>query len=98
MIKVFGHPASTCTRKVLSTLHEIGKPFKLQPVDIFAKGEHKQPEHLARQPFGRVPAIDDNGFALYESRAIIRYLNDHYSGKLVPATCSRRACIATSSS
>ncbi|HKU95866.1 MAG TPA: glutathione S-transferase N-terminal domain-containing protein [Vineibacter sp.] len=92
MITVFGHPASTCTRKVLCTLHEIGQPFEFQHVDL-ARGEHQQPAHLARQPFGRVPAIDDDGFRLYESRAIIRYLNDRYGGTLVPADVRDRAAM-----
>jgi glutathione S-transferase len=41
-------------------------------------GEHKQPEHLARHPFGRVPAFEHDGFALYESQAIIRYLDETF--------------------
>jgi glutathione S-transferase len=71
MLKVFGHPMSTCTRKVLTTVNELGLPHEFVVVD-FATGEHKQPAHLSRQPFGQVPAIDDDGFALYESRAICR--------------------------
>jgi hypothetical protein len=53
MIKVFGHPASTCTRKVLMTLAETNTPFELTTID-FAKGEHKQQPHLSRQPFGQI--------------------------------------------
>lgn len=90
MIKLFGHPASTYTRKVLCTLHEIGAPFDLHFVDLNI-GEHVQAAHLARQPFGRVPTIDDDGFTLYESRAIIRYLNDRYGGSLVPPDVRGRA-------
>jgi glutathione S-transferase len=93
VIKVFGHPISACTRKVLVTLREIGVPFEMQIVDFIGKREHKQPAHLARQPFGKVPAIDDQGFALYESRAIIRYLNDRYGGDLVPANVLERAAM-----
>ena len=85
MIKLFGNPLSTCTRKVLCTLHETNTPFEFTVID-FTKGEHKQPAHLARQPFGQVPAIDDDGFALYESRAICRYLNQKAGGSLVPNT------------
>lgn len=90
-MKVFGHPMSTCTRKVLTTLAEKGHEAQFVMVDIM-KGEHKTPEHLARQPFGVVPAIDDDGFVLYESRAIINYLNDKLSGpSLVPADLKERA-------
>ena len=90
MIKLHGHPASTFTRKVLCTLHEINAPFDLHFVDLLA-GEQTQSAHLSRQPFGRVPTIDDDGFTLYESRAIIRYLNDQYGGNLVPPDVRARA-------
>lgn len=90
MIKVFGNPLSTCTRKVLMTLHELGTAFEMNVID-FTKGEHKQPAHLKRQPFGRIPAIDDDGFALFESRAICRYLNEKAKGKLEPADLQGRA-------
>jgi glutathione S-transferase len=58
----------------------------------FAKGEHKAPGHLALQPFGQLPAIDDDGFVLYESRAIIRYLDAKLEGtSLTPADMKARA-------
>jgi glutathione S-transferase len=90
MLTIFGHPMSTCTRKVLTTVNELGMPHELVLVD-FAKGEHKQEPHLSRQPFGRVPAIDHDGFALYESRAICSYLNDVAGGSLVPGDAQARA-------
>ena len=90
MLKIFGHPMSTCTRKVLMTLAETNTPYELVVVD-FAKGEHKQDTHVDRQPFGQVPALDDDGFALYESRAMCRYLNDKVGGALVPADLQARA-------
>ena len=70
-MKIYGHPLSTCTRKVLTTLVETNQPYELVTLD-FMKGEHKQPAHLARQPFGRMPTLDDDGFTLYESRAMCR--------------------------
>jgi len=79
-MKIFGHPASTCTRKVLMTLNETKTPFELVLVD-FAKGEHKQPAHLARQPFGQVPALEDDRFELYESRAMSRYIDGKAGGR-----------------
>jgi glutathione S-transferase len=90
MIKIFGHPASTCTRKVLFTLHETNTPYELVVVD-FAKGEHKQEPHLSRQPFGKVPALDDDGFALYESRAMARYIDGKSGGALTPTDLKQRA-------
>jgi glutathione S-transferase len=89
-MKLFGHPASTCTRKVLMTAHETNTALELVVVD-FAKGEHKQPAHLARQPFGQIPAIDDDGFHLYESRAIARYIDGKRGGALTPKDLQGRA-------
>jgi len=89
-MKIFGHPASTCTRKVLMTLHETKTPFEFVLVD-FAKGEHKQPAHLARQPFGQVPALEDDGFQMYESRAIARYIDEKAAAPLTPKNAQARA-------
>ena len=89
-MKIFGHPLSTCTRKVLMTLAETGTSHELTVID-FAKGEHKAEPYLARQPFGQLPALDDDGFVLYESRAISRYINDKAKGPLVPTDLRARA-------
>src|SRR5271169_2565324 len=90
-MKLYGHPMSTCTRKVLTTLAEKGHEADFVIVDLM-KGEHKQEAHVARQPFGRVPALDDGGFWLYESRAIVRYLDEKLAGpKLTPADIQDRA-------
>ncbi|HMG19798.1 MAG TPA: glutathione binding-like protein [Kofleriaceae bacterium] len=89
-MKIFGHPMSTCTRKVLMTLAETSTAHEFVLVD-FAKGEHKQSPHLARQPFGQVPALQDGDFDLYESRAMCRYINDKVGGPLVPRELRDRA-------
>jgi glutathione S-transferase len=89
-MKIYGHPMSTCTRKVLMTLAENDTPYEFVLVDLM-KGENKSPEHTARQPWGKVPALDDDGFTMYESRAMARYVNDKAGGKLVPADLRARA-------
>ncbi|HZJ64756.1 MAG TPA: glutathione binding-like protein [Kofleriaceae bacterium] len=89
-MKIYGHPMSTCTRKVLMTLQETGTPYDFVLVD-FAKGEHKQEPHLTRQPFGQVPALQDGDFELYESRAMCRYINEKASGALLPRDLRDRA-------
>jgi glutathione S-transferase len=84
-MKLFGNPMSTCTRKVIALFHERKAPFEMVTID-FTKGEHKQAAHLARQPFGVIPALEDGDFALYESRAILHYLDAVLPGdKLTPA-------------
>src|SRR5262245_37977023 len=90
-MKIYGHPMSTCTRKVLTVLAEKGHEAEFVLVDLL-KGEQKQPDHLARQPFGVVPVLDDNGFRIYESRAIIRYLDEKLGGtSLTPTDMVGRA-------
>ncbi|MEZ4315763.1 MAG: glutathione S-transferase N-terminal domain-containing protein, partial [Polyangiaceae bacterium] len=90
-MKLYGHPMSTCTRKVLTVLAEKGHKADFVTLD-FMKGEHKAPDHLTRQPFGVVPALDDGGFVLYESRAICRYLDEVLPGdKLTPSSAKDRA-------
>lgn len=90
-MKIYGHPMSTCTRKVLTTLAEKGHRAEFVLVDLM-KGEHKQPAHLARHPFGVIPVFeDDDGFQMYESRAIIRYLDAKLSGSpLTPSDLKDR--------
>ena len=65
-------PGSPFARAVLATLEEKGARYRLAPL---APNASKSPEHLARHPFGRVPAFEHNGFALYETQAILRYLD-----------------------
>ena len=85
VLKVYGNPVSTCTKRVLTVAEELGVPYELVVVD-FSKGEHKAPEFTKHQPFGQVPYLDDDGFIVYESRAIARYLALKYGGigKLIP--------------
>jgi glutathione S-transferase len=57
---------------VLATLEEKGAVYRLAPV---APGTLRSPEHLARHPFGRIPVIEHGDFRLYETQAILRYLD-----------------------
>lgn len=78
-MKVYGHPWSINTRKVLMTLAEKGHEAELVLV-MLPKGEQKTAAHLARHPFGKVPVLEDAGALLYESAAINRYLDRALSG------------------
>jgi len=83
VLKLFGFPMSTCTRRVAVTLVEKKIPFEFVLVDI-STGAQKNAEYLKKQPFGQVPYIDDDGFILFESRAIARYLAVKYAGQGTP--------------
>ncbi len=65
-------PGSPFARAVLATLEEKGARYRLAPL---APNASKSPEHLARHPFGRVPVLAHDGFSLYETQAILRYLD-----------------------
>jgi glutathione S-transferase len=65
-------PGSPFGRSVLATLEEKRAPYRLAPL---APGLLKTPEYLALHPFGRVPVLEHNGFRLYETQAILRYLD-----------------------
>ncbi|TFK36731.1 glutathione S-transferase [Crucibulum laeve] len=87
ILKLYGSPISTCTRRVAIVLHEKAVPFEFIEIN-FSKGEHKSPAFCEKQPFGQVPYIDDDGLILYESRAICRYIAANYPEKgpaLLPA-------------
>src|ERR1700759_777406 len=65
-------PGSPFGRAVLATLEEKKAPYRLAPV---APGTTRTPEYLALHPFGRVPVMEHDGFRLYETQAILRYLD-----------------------
>ena len=80
---IYGVNLSTCTKRVAVIFHEKKVPFKFVSVD-FSSGEHKSAEFMAKQPFGQVPYIDDDGFVLFESRAIGRYIASKHAGQGTP--------------
>src|SRR6185437_2723754 len=82
-------PGSPFGRAVLATLEEKGADYRLSPV---APGTFRLPEHLARHPFGRVPVLEHDGFMLYETQAILRYLDRAIAAPaLTPAECRAAA-------
>ncbi|KAJ7123371.1 glutathione S-transferase-like protein [Mycena epipterygia] len=84
ILKLYGLSHATCTRRVATVLHELKVPFELIEVNLM-KGEHKIPAFLEKQPFGQIPYIDDNGYILYEARAICRYIAaKHPASGLIP--------------
>jgi len=70
--KVHTIPGSPFARAVLATLEEKGARYRLVPL---TPGANRSPEHLARHPFGRMPLFEHDGFVLYETQAILRYID-----------------------
>lgn len=91
MIKLYTFPPSTNSRKVRIVLLEKGLEFERVNVDL-TKREQKSPEYLKIHPFGQVPALDDEGFVLYDSTVINEYLEDEYPyPSLMPSDSEGRA-------
>lgn len=85
MLKIWGRTNSINVQKVLWTCAELGLPF--ERIDAGMQfGVNDTPEYKAMNPNGLVPLIDDDGFLLWESHAIVRYLaRKHGLGTLCPA-------------
>jgi len=65
-------PGSPYGRAVLATLAEKDARYRLVPV---APGTMRSEPHVSRHPFGRVPVLEHDGFSIYETQAILRYLD-----------------------
>lgn len=86
MLKIYGQPRSR-TFRVLWLAKEAGIPYEHFPVSITAdKPECKEPWFVELNPNARVPAIDDDGFVLWESGAINLYLAEKYKAPIFPTT------------
>ncbi len=91
-IKLWGFDGSTYVRTIKMLLAEKGVSDIDQMQVNVLKGEPRQPEHLERHPFGKVPVVEHDGMRLLETSAIGRYLNDVLPGRsLVPPTPKDRA-------
>ena len=74
-MRLYYHPLSSNSRRVVMTAIHLNVNLELVVVDL-AKGEHKAPEYQRLNPNGKVPLLDDDGFMLWESHAIMQYLAD----------------------
>jgi glutathione S-transferase len=92
-IKLHYHPLSTYSRRVLIALIEKQIPHELVVVDLVARKHREQP-FLSLNPYSRVPTLEEDGFALYESTAILSYLEAmRPSPALVPSDARQRALV-----
>ena len=73
MTKIYYHPLSFPSLTVVFAAEAIGIDYERKIIDLPA-GEHKSPEYLAINPYGKIPAMSDGDFHLSETSAIVRYL------------------------
>ncbi|KAH7913514.1 glutathione S-transferase [Hygrophoropsis aurantiaca] len=86
VLKLHTHAIAPRARLVATICKELDVPYEIVNVEVY-KGEQKTPAYREFQPFGQVPYLDDDGFILYESRAICRYIAKKYASeniRLVP--------------
>lgn len=82
-LTIYGGSRSPNVRKVKLLAAELGIAFEQVTLGL---GDLKKPEYLGKNPNGKVPTIDDDGFVLWESGAILRYLaSKHPERGLVPS-------------
>lgn len=89
---LYQFPVSAPCRAVIMTAKHIGIELSLKEINLFAK-EQLKPEFLQINPQHSVPTLDDNGFILWESRAIMGYLINKYApgNSLYPEEAEKRA-------
>jgi glutathione S-transferase len=91
MIKIWGRSTSVNVQKVMWAVGELGLPH--ERIDIGGPfGKNREPAYLAMNPNGLVPTLEEDGFLLWESNSIVRYLAAKYgAGTLEPADLRTRA-------
>src|SRR5499433_4200711 len=93
MIKIWGRNTSVNVQKVMWAVGELELPH--ERIDVGgAFGKNKEPAYLAMNPNGLVPTLEeDDGFLLWESNSVVRYLAGKYdkSGVLEPRDPKKRA-------
>ena len=92
---LYGFDGSTYVRTVRMLLDEKGVDYEQVPVNVL-EGEPKEPAHLARHPFGKVPVFDHDGLRILETGAIMRYVDEVFPGdSFVPDDVRERARMNT---
>jgi glutathione S-transferase len=87
---IYGPSFSTYARTARLVLEEKGVAYELRPVNIMA-GEGQASDHTRRHPFGKVPAFEHDGFSLYETIAIARYIDRVFPGPSLQPSDPRQA-------
>jgi glutathione S-transferase len=86
-VKLYGMAGSPNVKGAMLGLAEKGVDYEL----VTVLPPFKDAEHMARNPFGRVPAFEHDGFLLYETQAILRYVDEVFPGPALRPTEARAA-------
>ena len=92
MLTIYGADLSPPSCKVRFAANALGMAYEYRKVDLI-NGENTSEAFLKLNPAGKVPVIEDDGFVLFESNAIIKYLATKSESPLYPAGTRQRAVI-----
>jgi len=92
MITIYGSDLSGPANKVRFVANHIGVEYEYRRINL-REGEQKQDWFLKINPIGKVPAMSDNDFCLFESGAICKYLCEKTSSDLYPKDLKQRAVV-----
>lgn len=90
-ILIFDHPFSPYAQKCKISLHEKGVPFETRMPGAIGTGQ-QEGDFLSANPRGEVPALIDDGFAIFDSSIILEYIEDKWPAPpMMPASPADRA-------
>jgi glutathione S-transferase len=91
-MKLYFHPVSTASKPVVMFCADANIAYEPHVVDLMT-GEHTKEPYLKINPSGMVPTLDDDGFVLTESSAILKYLAEKHNSPAYPKDIKQRARI-----
>lgn len=92
MLTIYGSPKSSSGR-CFWCLEEAGVEYTAKPID-FRAGDHKSESFLQVNPNGKVPALTDGDFTIWESLAINNYIADAYKPELLGSSAQERGLVS----
>lgn len=92
MLTIYGSPLSSPTNKVRYVANYLKIPYEFHNMNLGA-GDQRASTYIKINALGKIPAIDDDGFTLGESNAIVRYLANKVQSPLYPTDIQQRALV-----
>ena len=92
MLKIYGADLSAPANKIRFVANYLGLEYEYKKISL-RDGENRTPEFLKLHPAGKIPVIDDGGFILFESDAIIKYLASKKNSPIYPSGLKERAIV-----
>ena len=92
MLTIYGADLSSPSNKVRFVANVLGLEYTYRPVKL-REGENKSEWYVQLHPAAKIPVMDDDGFVLFESNAICKYLLTQKNSPLYPQELKSRAIV-----